>query len=125
MDRFHSGQIMCNRDINTIRTLLVNISNINQMLGRIREVKFYHQTLDMFIREGLEILMGEQRYRIVVADDTTSEGNQVHMVYDDNESSKSSDSSDSSDSKSNNSDTFDLRHKGTCEKCQTIRIIGT
>jgi hypothetical protein len=100
----------------------VNILDINQMLARVREVEYFHRKLNTFMKEGVEILMRERRDQIVVADDATSEGNQVHMVFDDNESFKSSDSS---DSKSNDSETFDLRHKGICEKCQTIGIIGT
>jgi hypothetical protein len=44
------------------------------------------------------------------------------MAFDDNESNKSSESSNSG---SEDSETFDLRHKGICEKCRTIGVIGT
>jgi hypothetical protein len=109
--------------INTIRTLLVNILEVNELLGRAREVEFYHRTLDCFMKEGVEILMRDRRDRIIVsADDVTSEENHVHMVFDRNGSNKSSESSNSG---SEDSETFDLRHKGICEKCQAIGIIGT
>jgi hypothetical protein len=114
---------LCAIGINTIRTLLVIILDVNELLGRAREVEFYHRTLDCFMKEGVEILMREQRNRIIVsADDVTSEENHVHMVFDDNGLYKSSESS---NSRSEDSETFDLRHKGICEKCQTIGIIGT
>jgi hypothetical protein len=114
---------LCAIGINTIRTLLVNILDINELLGRAREVEFYHRTLDCFMKEGVEILMRDRSNRIIVsADDVTSEENHVHMVFDDNGSNKSSESSNSG---SEDSETFDLRHKGICEKCQTIGIIGT
>jgi hypothetical protein len=113
----------CTIGINTIRSLLVNILDINEMLGRAREVKYYHRTLNCFMREGVKILMRERRNLFFVpADDVTSEENHVHMVFDNNLSYKSSESS---YSKSEDSETFDLRHKGICEKCQTIGIIGT
>jgi hypothetical protein len=58
----------------------------------------------------------------VSADDVTSEENHLHLVFDDNGSNKSSESS---NSRSEDSETFDLRHKGICEECQTIGRIGT
>jgi hypothetical protein len=69
------------------------------------------------------MLMVDRKNQIIVsADNVTSEENNVHMVFDDNGSNKSSESSNSG---SEDSETFDQRHKGVCEKCQTIGIIGT
>jgi hypothetical protein len=86
----------CAIGINTIRTLLVNILDVNELLGQAREVEFYHRTLDCFMEEGVEILMRDQRNRIIVsADDVTSKENHVHMVLDGNGSNKSSESSNS------------------------------